>query len=301
VGAFFGFLFGFGPIGIIIAVILLAVAKNRKRMKQYLPPKIGIESGGIKHGLTPPEAAILDESPLNRVLLLVIFGMLKKDLLTVRENKEKDFRFDFRKTEGAELRDYETDFASAIDADHRLDRTALKAMFTRMIKTLQTKMEGFSHRETNAYYRSVMNKAWEQVRSAPKENLPQALADNLEWLVLDDGYETKLNEMGTGDLFFPGRGAWWYYGLPHRSSLPGTAKGSPGSISQSANRLVSSIETFSSALVGDVGALTTSVTQVTNPPPVRTSSGSSGWRGGGGCACACACAGCACACAGGGR
>ena len=303
IAVFFGFLFSLSPIWIFIIVLLIALVRNRRRMNRYLPPRIGIESGGIKHGLTPPEAALLQELPLTRVLLLIIFGMLKKDLLTVREIKEKDFRFDLRENGGVELRDYETDFVTAIDSDKRLSQTSLKTMFTRMIKSLQKKMEGFSQRETNMYYRSIMSKAWEQVRNAPKEKLPEELAGNLEWLVLDDRYESRLNEMGTGDLFFPARGTWWYYSLPHRASSGGTgAFGGPsGSIPQAANRLVTSIETFSSALVGNVGVFTTSVTLATNPPPVRTSSGSSGGHGGGGCACACACAGCACACAGGGR
>jgi hypothetical protein len=302
IASFFGFLFSLSPIWIFIVVLLFALIRNRRRMNQYLPPRIGIESGGIKHGLTPPEAALLAELPLTRVLLLVIFGLLKKDLLTVREIKDKDFRFDFRGKEGGELRDYETDFVTAIDGDKRLDRAVLKTLFTRMIKSLQKKMEGFSQRETNMYYRSIMNKAWEQVRTAPQEKLPEELAGNLEWLVLDERYESRMNEMGTGDLFFPGRGTWWYYNLPHRTSASGTGAsgGTSGSISQAANRLVTSIESFSSSLVGNVGVFTTSVTQVTNPPPVRTSSGGSGGHGGG-CACACACAGCACACAGGGR
>ncbi len=44
-------------IWIIVLIIIFAVRSGRKRMKQYLPPRIGIESGGIKRGLTPPEAA----------------------------------------------------------------------------------------------------------------------------------------------------------------------------------------------------------------------------------------------------
>jgi len=303
IASFIGFLFSLSPIWIFIIVLLFTLVRNRRRMNRYLPPRIGIESGGIKHGLTPAEAALLAELPLTRVLLLVIFGMLKKDLLTVREIKDKDFRFDFQKKGEGELQDYETDFVTAIDKDKRLDRAVLRTMFTRMIKSLQKKMEGFSQRETNMYYRSIMNKAWEQVRTAPKEKLPEELAGNLEWLVLDDHYDSRMNEMGTGDLFFPGRGTWWYYNLPHRTAGAGTSdSGAPsggGSVSQAANRLVTSIETFSSSLVGNVGVFTSTITRVTNPPPVRTSSGRSG--GGGGCACACACAGCACACAGGGR
>ena len=65
-------------------------------------------------------------------------------------------------------------------------------MFTDMIAALQKKMAGFSRRETNAYYQSIMNKAWEQVKNCPREKLPEELAQSLEWLALDPEYENKL-------------------------------------------------------------------------------------------------------------
>jgi hypothetical protein len=59
---------------------------------------------------------------------------------------------------------------------------------------------------------------------------------------------------------------------------------------------VGGVQNFSSRVLGNVNDFTSGVTNVTNPPPSKTSGGG---RSGGGCACACA--GCACACAGGGR
>jgi hypothetical protein len=52
-----------------------------KRKTKYMPPIAQVEGGGIKRGLTAPEAAVLLELPLGKVLSLVIFGMLKKGVL----------------------------------------------------------------------------------------------------------------------------------------------------------------------------------------------------------------------------
>jgi len=52
-----------------------------RRRPSYLPPIAQVEGGGIKRGLTAPEAAALLELPMSRVLGLVIFGMLKKGIL----------------------------------------------------------------------------------------------------------------------------------------------------------------------------------------------------------------------------
>ncbi len=52
-----------------------------KRKMHYMPPIAQVEGGGIKRGLTAPEAAVLLELPIAKVLSLVIFGMLKKGIL----------------------------------------------------------------------------------------------------------------------------------------------------------------------------------------------------------------------------
>ena len=301
--AFFGFAFTLTPFWIIALIIFFAVRSSRKRMKQYLPPRIGIETGGIKRGLTPPEAALLQELPLPQVLLLVVFGLLKKDALSIKEISAKDFRFQYQKKEGLEHLEYETAFIAAIDGENRLNKTALRKLFTDMIAALQKKMAGFSRRETNMYYQSIMNKAWEQVKSSPRDKLPEELAASLEWLALDPEYESKLNPYTDDTLFPPGGRFYWYNGFPQRTSGSGGAvagKGYGQTVSGAASRFVQSLQVFSGALLGESAAFTSAITKVTNPPPVASSSGSGG-HGGSSCACACACAGCACACAGGGR
>jgi hypothetical protein len=302
--AFIAFVFTLTPLWIIVLIIFIAVRSNRKRMKQYLPPRIGIESGGIKRGLTPPEAALLQELPLNQVLLLIVFGLLKKEKIAIKEITAKDFRFHEQDKEGLELHEYEKAFLSAIDAEKRLNKTALRTMFTGMITALQKKMAGFSRRETNMYTLSIMNKAWEQIKNSPRDKLPEELAASLEWLALDPEYENKLGPYTEDALFSPGSRDYWYRGFPQRTaSTPGatmTGKGYGQTVSGAANRFVQSLQVFSGALLGESAAFTSAVTKVTNPPPVASTSRSGG-HGGSSCACACACAGCACACAGGGR
>jgi hypothetical protein len=308
--ALIAFVFSLTPLWIIVLIIILAVRSGRRRLQRYLPPRVGIESGGIKRGLAPPEAALLQELPLAKVLLLVIFGLLKKGRLEVRAAAAGDTRFHpVAAAADAEPREYETAFLAAIDAENRLDKERLKAMFTAMIAALEKKMAGFSRRETNAYYQSIMNKAWEQVRSCPRETLPKELEQSLEWLVLDPQYEEKLEPFLRDTVFLPGRGGPWYQRFPQGAPGRGNASVPGGGFGQgvkgAAANLVGSLQAFSGALLGDGVAFTQAVTRVSNPPPAPTyrSSGRSG--GGSGhscaCACACACAGCACACAGGGR
>jgi hypothetical protein len=303
--AFVAFVFSLAPLWIIGLIIFFAVRSNRRRMRQYLPPRVGIESGGIKRGLTPPEAALLQELPLPKVLLLVIFGLLKKGKLKILEAGARDFRFREVKREGPELQEYETSFIAAIDKEERLGKTALRKMFTDMISALQKKMAGFSRRETNMYYVSIMNKAWDQVRNCPREQLPGELAESLEWLALDPEYEDKLAPYAEDAFFRTGSDDYWYRSFPQRPTgsggiaVPGKGTG-PGVTGKAAN-LVQSLQVFSGALLSDSAAFTSAVTRVSNPPPVQHHSGSGGHSSGGGCACACACAGCACACAGGGR
>ena len=304
--AFVAFVFSLSPIWIIVLIIVFAVRSSRRRLQQYLPPRVGIESGGIKRGLAPPEAALLQELSLSKVLLLVIFGLLKKEKLAVKEVSAKDFRFHELGREGLELQEYETAFIAAIDKENRLDKGSLRKMFTDMIAALQKKMAGFSRRETNQYYQSIMNKAWDQVKNAPREKLPEELAQSLEWLALDPEYESKLEPYADNTIFLPGRGDYWYRRFPQRTSGSGGAvpgKGFGQGIGGRASALVQSLQVFSGALLGDGAAFTSAITKVTNPPPVQTYSGSGGHSSSShsSCACACACAGCACACAGGGR
>ncbi len=66
----FALIFGFSIYG--------ATAGAKKRKLQYLPPKIAIEGMGIKRGLTAVEAAILMEQPMDKIMTMVLFSVIKK-------------------------------------------------------------------------------------------------------------------------------------------------------------------------------------------------------------------------------
>lgn len=106
IGAVILFIFSPGwqlaSLPIVIALLVLNEWVMRRRPRGYLPPIAYIEGGGIKRGLTAPEAACLLELPLGRVLGLVIFGLLKKGILRQVSDDPlvvevvEDFRFEGR-------------------------------------------------------------------------------------------------------------------------------------------------------------------------------------------------------------
>ena len=72
------FIFCLGFAGFMIFSVYTGIKADKKRKLQYLPPKIAIEGLGIKRGLTAVEAAILMEQPLDKVLTMILFAVIKK-------------------------------------------------------------------------------------------------------------------------------------------------------------------------------------------------------------------------------
>jgi hypothetical protein len=299
---FFGLMFFGLPI--------LGVFNERKRKMQYLPPKISIEGHGIKRGLTAVEAAILMEQPLDKVMTMILFGVLKKNAATVTSRDPLTLQVEDPLPE--DLRDYEKDFLAAFKQPNAAGRrTGLQDMTVKLIRSVGEKMKGFSRKETVAYYQSINERAWQQIDAAgTPEVKSQMFEEAMEWTMLDKDYDDRARRTFTGPVFVP---MWWHRydpsfgggggasvssaggGMP--SFTPTRGQGVPGAAF--AASVVGGVQNFSSKVIGDVGGFTSRVTNVTNPPPPP--SRSSGGHSGGGCACACACAGCACACAGGGR
>lgn len=298
---FFAFMFGGTP-------ILTAIADRRRKM-QYLPPKIAIEGHGIKRGLTAVEAALLLEQPLDKVMTMILFGVVKKGAAKVTSR-------DPLKVESIEplpeqLHEYEKKFLEAFKENNAKNRQKkLQTMMIDLVKSVSEKLRGFSRKETVAYYKSITEKAWAMVEA---ENTPevksQKYEEALEWTMLDKDYDDRTRRTFTGPVIMP---RWWGNFNPAyqpAQSAPASAKpmavpapkstALPGA--DFAAQVVTGVQSFSQKAIGNVQSFTESITKTTNPPPKPSSSGRSGGGGGRSCACACACAGCACACAGGGR
>jgi hypothetical protein len=295
----------------VIGIIFMSLSSDKRRRMQYLPPKISIEGHGIKRGLTAVEAAILLEQPLDKILTMILFGVLKKDAAQVITRDPLEIQSTEPLPEG--LREYETQFLAAFKEKAAARQRLLQEMSVALIKSVAEKLKGFSRKETIEYYQNITAKAWEQVEA---ENTPEVRSQKydevMEWTMLDREYDNRTRDVFRNQpVFIP---TWWgrYDPAIGRSSLPKVSTSPMPTSSPSlpnlpgsdfAASVVNGVQGFSSKVVGNIGDFTSKVTQKTNPVPVSTSSGRSGGstRSGGGCACACACAGCACACAGGGR
>ena len=292
------------------ALVGFSVWNQRKRKMQYLPPSIKVEGVGVKRGLTAVEAAILLESPLNRVMTMILFGLLKKGAVTVLDDKPLKIK---PNDPLPKLRPYEKDFLKAVKKDGTLSESKLRKMMVALIKEVNNKMKGFSRKESVTYYKSIVRQAWQQVEGAKTPDVRgQRFDEHLEWTMLDDDFAERTNRtFRTGPVFVP---MWWGYYHPWTSTrAAGTARPSvsrssapsmgrvqlptlPGAAF--AATIVNGVQTTAGGIIKSLTGFTSGVTQVTNPPPVASGHGHGG---GSGCACACACAGCACACAGGGR
>ena len=193
-----------------------------------------------------------------------------------------------------------------------------------LIKSVNKKPKGFSRKESVAYYKSITERAWQQVSDADTPEIKSKYFDQgLEWMMMDEKFgERTTDTFRSGPVFMP---PWWAYYRPWVPRVR-TAGGSRTSTSSSgrtsgggggrqvslptlpgaafAGTLVSGVERTAGGLVSKLESFTSGITNKTNPVPKTSSSGSrsSSFKSGGcACACACACAGCACACAGGGR
>ncbi len=285
----FGVIFLF--FSLIIFVIIKAVRKAHKRREEYLPPKLGLSGSGIRRGLTAPMAALLLEEKLDRVLVLVIFGLLKKGKLQLDGHKLKVTG----SSEGVHR--YEKNLMELIsgsEGTRALPSDEVKNIFLGMIKILEKKMDGFSLNESRDYYRSVIESAWKMVSADHSaEKAGEILGDRFQWLLADEKFDHRVKKFSSErSVLLP---MYMFHYFPGNSRMMGGTSGGM-SLSQACSQVATSLENTASNTVSHLSRLSSSVTSKTNPVPVSSYSSSSG-----GSSCACACAGCACACAGGGR
>jgi len=312
----FTFLCCGGIFSSIIGIGWWSTEASKRRKLQYLPPKVAIEGLGVKRGLTAVEAATLMEQPLDKVMTMILFGVIKKAAAAVKTRDPLELTLASPLPEG--LNSYELDFLKAFEKTDKAERRkALQTMMIALVTSVSTKMKGFSRKETIAYYKNITEKAWGQVEAAQTPQVKsEAYEKNIEWTMLDKEYDDRTREVfRTGPVFIP---TWWGRYDPTFSRPAGSGSSIPsqtglpsgGQISlptlpggSFAASIVTGVQGFSAGVIGNITDFTGAITNKTNPMPVASPSRSSGGgrSGGGGCACACACAGCACACAGGGR
>jgi hypothetical protein len=289
----------------------LGTLQRRRRRMEYLPPALAVEGTGVKRGLTAVEAAVLLEAPLDKVMSMILFGLVKKGIITVESEKPLKVRVTEPLPSDVKLWYYERRFLEAVRDDGTIAEGALRDMAIDLIGDVNKKLTGFSRKETKAYYKDIAARAWQQVEAADTpEVLGKRWGEGLEWTMLDDDWQDRTRRVfHDRPVVLPHW--WWFYRPwaastgPARAPTPRPSTGGtpvtlptlPGA--DFANTVVTGVENAANSVVGSVERFTGAITETTNPAPKSSSSSSRG--GGYSCACACACAGCACACAGGGR
>src|SRR5690606_39237583 len=112
------------------------------RRMEYLPPSLAVEGVEVRRGLTAPEAAILLEQPLNKVLSLIAFGLIRKNALRVLSREP--LRVEPIRPAPKDLHPYETSFLAAIGPDGDLNDRAMRAVAVELVQLVNKKMKGFS-------------------------------------------------------------------------------------------------------------------------------------------------------------
>ena len=303
---------------LLIVAILVGIVLFIRRLRKavYEKPKISIEALGAARGLTAVEAAMVVDLKPVRVLTMILFGMLTKRFIMVKETEpliKIELLDDVKKgTPPQPLRYYEIDFLKAVEADGSLDERGLARTYLSLRDNVDRKMRGFSRVDTVNYYKSIVDNAWVQVTQAATPELKgDALDSNMEWLLMDEKYGEKFKRAFPADIvILPRLGWWWYWYGPYfpggptptstsSSGMPAEVKPIPAQ--EWANNVVRGLETTSNNIVKNVQDFTNNLVAPKTPQSSRSvRKGSSCVCACAHCACACACVGCACACAGGG-
>jgi len=304
--------------GLLAAGIIVVIVLARKRA--YLMPRISMETLGVRRGLTAVEASYLLEMKPTRIVTEILYSLLQKRAVWVESTKPsiklrimQAFQ-DKKGTRDTPLRYYEIDFMNALKDDGTLDEQKLAETFMFLRDTVEEKMSGYRRKDTVDYYRQVVAKAWAQVEQAGTPELASnAYDEQLLWLFLDPGYQSRTQTAFRDRIFQPSPlWLWYWYGyqsyyphpvykpnveMPAQAAKPPTIPGA-----DFANNIASAVENTSNSIVVNVEKFANSILPFS---PGKSSTAPAHHNADcvcacAACACACACVSCACACAGGG-
>jgi hypothetical protein len=305
---------------------LLYWPTRRKKRVGYLPPIAHVEGGGIKRGLTAPEAAALLERSPGQLISLVLFGLMKKGVLRVIVDDPLTVEVDeaFRGTRherlaaasrrSVVLHRYEHRFVEELVAGggvvSLIDFSeALKGL----VEHAAGRLAGFDLDETRAYYRQIVDRAWKEAESLGEVEARDRLVDQrLEWLLLDSAYGARFSSWDQRGYHY--RPSWFFANTGSTSAAPSQGGGSSGRTGPTFREVAASFagraenlasQAATSLLPGSLGTSGGGVLDLSAADSATktffAALAESGGSGGGGSGCACAGCACACACAGGGR
>ncbi|UYN89654.1 MAG: hypothetical protein KIT08_00065 [Anaerolineales bacterium] len=208
------------PLAFIPLLAALAwAAWRRAQAASYLPAVARIEGGGVKRGLTPPEAAVLLGRPINITLALLLFELLKKGVL--RQTHGEPFTVEVDEafcTHGLQLTAQERGerrrlAAQAINASlHKFEEPFLEIIESHpgvpvcqldlgvavqpLVRYVAGRAGGYSLDETRTYYDLIIDRAPKEARSDGKLTFDREriFNRNLGWVLLGADFVSVLDQ-----------------------------------------------------------------------------------------------------------
>lgn len=217
-------LFAYVPAAQLIAFMpLLAFAAwaewRRRQAAGYQPAVARIEGGGIKRGLTPPEAAVLLGRPLNVTLTLVLFEMLRKGLLrqtagvpfavevdeafrTHGSGLSMQERGEHRRLAAqkinASLHKFEEPFLEIIESNpgRPVRELDFGVAIQPLVRYVAGRAGGYSLEETRAYYKLIIERAPREARSDGRLTFDREriFNRNFGWVLLGDDFVSVFDQ-----------------------------------------------------------------------------------------------------------
>jgi hypothetical protein len=312
----------------LLVLAVLACLFRRSKKKHYVPASISREGGPIVSTLSAAEAAVLLDVPVNKIVTIVIFDLLRRGCIkAVSEDPlklellgkpEPKNRFTMNNGRTINVTKYQHRLLTIINANQGapFETLNIEGAFKELVAAVADKAQGCDIKRTRDYCRFKVDHAWRKFRDEADFEVRTKYADkNYGWLVADEEYDDRMSVMETvEDYYYRPR---WYYGHHHyhptrpvpgiaRDAAPAPAIQSPtfrdvfNSVTGRLSKIGDSMKSLpiNQGRTVDLSALDTFTGKM-----LSDMASSSGGRGGfgGGCACACAGCACACACAGGGR
>jgi hypothetical protein len=190
------------PVVVGLTLLNERALRRRKRNSQYLPAMATVEGGGIKRGLTAPQAAVLLELPMGKILTLVVFGLMRKgivqklqdDPLQVKVLPEfvgsQEERLRKAAEAGQVLHDYEHAFVEGLErCSGPVKSCDLNNALSGLIQSVVNRMAGFDLKETKAYYQAIIARAFKEAESLGEVQQRDEVVDrNFEWILLDENW-----------------------------------------------------------------------------------------------------------------
>ncbi|KAA3647836.1 MAG: hypothetical protein DWQ07_02295 [Chloroflexi bacterium] len=202
-----------------LVVRFVPYLRKRRASVEYQPAVVSYEGGGIKRGLTAPEAAVVLGVPYNQILAQVIFGLLNKGILIQKQTAPLavEVQVDFRtlgvvispearadrrrmaaQNHNVVLQGFEEPFVEVFEANS--DKLVADIDFAITVKPLTRfvarRIAGFDLEQTRNYYRLIIKRAPKEARTEGvlvKER-EKVFDRNFQWLMLHEDFEHVLED-----------------------------------------------------------------------------------------------------------